>query len=171
MRDAIVIPVSALRRIFVMLVVLIALILAVLLVRTQLFRAGISTLFAPSAAEVIDRGAYQAVFLSNGATYFGKLQPQGDEWFVLTDVFYLQTTEQGSPQLIKRGNEAQGPKEPMIIAKQQILFIENMREDSDIVALIKRFKSGQLPAATPSSATPTPASSTARPSPSPSPTR
>src|SRR5438034_7021106 len=171
MKDSIVIPVAALRRIFVMLLVLIALILAVLVVRTQLFRAGISTLFAPSAAELIDRNAYQAVFLANGATYFGKLQPQGDEWFALTDVFYLQTTEQAAPQLIKRGNEAQGPREPMIIAKQQILFIENMREDSDIVALIKRFKSGQLPAATPSSATPTPASSTARPSPSPSPTR
>ena len=170
-QNAIVVPISVLRRIFVMLLVLIALILAVLVVRTQLFRAGISTLFAPSAAELIDRNAYQAVFLANGATYFGKLQPQGDEWFALTDVFYLQTTEQAAPQLIKRGNEAQGPREPMIIAKQQILFIENMREDSDIVALIKRFKSGQLPAATPSSATPTPASSTARPSPSPSPTR
>jgi hypothetical protein len=170
-QNAIVIPVSALRRIFVMLLVLIALILLVLVVRTQLFRAGISTLFAPNAAELIDRGAYQAVFLSNGATYFGKLQPQGDDWFALTDVFYLQTTEQGTPQLIKRGSEAQGPKEPMIISKQQILFIENMREDSDIVVLIKRFKPGQVPAATPAPATPTAAPSTARPSPSPTPTR
>ena len=163
-QSAIVIPVSALRRIFVMLLILIALILVVLVVRTQLFRAGISTLFSPSAAEVIDHNAYQAVFLSNGATYFGKLQPQGDEWFVLTDVFYLQTTDQGTPQLIKRGNEAQGPKEPMIIARQQVLFIENMRDDSDIVALIKRFKAGQLPVVTP-------APSTARPSPTPSASR
>jgi hypothetical protein len=170
-QTAIVIPVSALRRIFVMLLVLIALILLVLVVRTQLFRAGISTLFAPSAAELIDRSAYQAVFLTNGATYFGKLQPQGDDWFRLDDVFYLQTAEQGTSQLVKRGNEAQGPKEPMIISEQQILFIENMREDSDIVALIKRFKSGQLPPATPASATPTLAPATARPSASPSPTR
>ena len=169
MKDAIVIPVAALRRIFVMLLVLILLILLVLVARTQLFRAGISTLFAPSAAEVIDRAAYQAVFLSNGATYFGKLQPQGDEWFVLTDVFYLQTTEQGAPQLIKRGNEAQGPKEPMIIPREQVLFIENLRDDADIVTLIKRYKSGQLPAATPAQTTavPTAAPSTARPSPTP----
>ena len=54
MSQAIVIPVSALRRIFVMLLLLIGLILLVLVVRTQLFRAGISTLFAPSAAEAID---------------------------------------------------------------------------------------------------------------------
>ena len=90
MRDnAIVIPVSALRRIFVMLLVLIVLVLVVLVVRTQLFRAGISTLFAPSAAEIVDRNAYQSVFLTNGSSYFGKLEPQGDDWFVLTDVFYI----------------------------------------------------------------------------------
>ena len=74
MKDTIVIPLAALRRIFAMLLVLIALIVLVLVVRTQLFRAGISTLFAPSAAEVIDRSAYQAVFLTNGSTFFGKAQ-------------------------------------------------------------------------------------------------
>jgi hypothetical protein len=164
-KDAIVIPVSAIRRIFVMLVVLIALILVVLVVRTQLFRAGISTLFAPNAAEVIDRSAYQAVFLTNGSTYFGKLAAQGDQWFVLTDVFYLSVgSDQTAPQLIKRGSEAQGPKEPMIIPSDQILFIENLRDDGDIVTLITKFKSGQLPTATPPPAT-------ARPSASPSPSR
>jgi hypothetical protein len=171
LKDAIVIPVSALRRIFVMLLVLIALILVVLVVRTQLFRAGLATLFAPSAAEVIDRGAYQAVFLTNGATYFGKLQAQGDDWFLLSDVFYLSASEQSGTQLIKRGSEAQGPKEPMIISRVQVLFIENLKDDSDIVALIKKFKSGQLPLATPPPATPSGAPSTARPTPSSSPTR
>jgi hypothetical protein len=154
-----------------MLLVLILLILLVLVARTQLFRAGIATLFAPSAAEVIDRNAYQAVFLVNGATYFGKLEEQGDNWFLLSDVFYLSASDQTGTQLIKRGSEPQGPREPMIIPKQQVLFIENLRDDSDIVTLIKKFKSGQLPAATPPAATPapttapTPAPSTARPSP------
>lgn len=167
MQNAIVIPVTALRRIFVMLLILIALIVVVLVVRTQLFRAGIATLFAPSAAEVIDRSSYQAVFLTNGATYFGKLQEQGDEWFLLSDVFYLSVSEESGTQLIKRGSEPQGPKEPMIIPRQQILFIENLRDDSEIVNLIKRFKSGQLPVATPppQTLTPTAAPSTPRPSP------
>ncbi|TME59767.1 MAG: hypothetical protein E6I51_11460 [Chloroflexi bacterium] len=169
MKDSIVIPVAALRRIFVMLLVLIALILVVLVVRTQLFRAGISTLFAPSAAELIDRNLYQAVFLANGSTYFGKLQEQGSDWFVLTDVFYISVSDQSGTQLIKRGTEPQGPKEPMIISRQQVLFIENMRDDSDIVTLIKKFKSGQLPTATPPP--PTAAPTTGRPSASPSPTR
>ena len=166
------IPVSALRRIFVMLLVLIALILVVLVVRTQLFRAGIATLFAPSAAEAIDRNAYQAVFLTNGSTYFGKLEAQGDQWFLLTDVFYLSASDQAATQLIKRGSEAQGPKEPMIISREQVLFIENLRDDSDIVTLIKKFKSGQTPTASAPPATVAPSASV-RPSaaPSPSPTR
>jgi hypothetical protein len=171
MRDsAIVIPISALRRIFVMLVFLIVLILLVLVVRTQLFRAGVGTLFAPSAAEVLDRNSYQAVFLTNGSTYFGKLEPQGDQWFLLTDVFYLSASDQNGTQLIKRGSEPQGPKEPMIIPKGQVLFIENLRDDSDIVSAIKKFKSGQLPSATVPPATVAPIatpSGTVRPSPSP----
>jgi hypothetical protein len=162
--QAIVIPISALRRIFFTLLILIALIVLVLIVRTQLLRAGISTLFAPSAAEAIDHSAYQAVFLTNGATYFGKLQPQGDEWFLLSDAFYISASDETGTQLIKRGNEAQGPKDPMIISKAQILFIENLRDDGQIVTLIKRFKSGEIP-----SATVPPASTTVRPSSSPSP--
>ena len=169
MKDTIVIPISALRRIFVMLLVLIVLIVLVLVVRTQLFRAGIATLFAPSATEAIDRSTYQAVFLANGSTYFGKLQAQGDDWFLLSDVFYLSASEQSGTQLIKRGTEPQGPKEPMIIPRDQVLFIENMRDDSDIATLIRKYKSGQLPVVTAPPATPTPtaAPSTARPSPSP----
>jgi hypothetical protein len=170
-KDAVVIPIRALRRIFLMLLVLIALILVILVVRTQLFRAGVASLFSPSAGEVIDRNAYQAVFLTNGSTYFGKLEPQGDEWFVLSDVFYLSASDQAGTQLIKRGSEAQGPKEPMIISREQVLFIENLRDDSDIVTLIKKFKSGQAsPTVPPATVAPT---ASARPSATatPSPTR
>jgi len=152
-----------------MLLVLIALIVVVLLVRAQILRGGTSALFASSAADVIDRNLYQAVFLTNGSTYFGRLQEQGSDWFVLSDVFYLSSSDQSGTQLIKRGSEPQGPKEPMLISRQQVLFIENMRDDSDIVALIKRFKSGQLPTATPPP--PTVAPTTSRPSASPSPSR
>ena len=166
MKNAIVIPVGALRRIVALVLILAILVALVLVVRTQVVRSGIATLFSPGAGEVIDHSAYQAVFLTNGSTYFGKLEPQGDEWFVLTDVFYLSTSDQTGTQLIKRGNEAQGPKEPMIISRTQVLFIENLRDDSDIVALIKKFKSGQLPTATLPPATSTSARPAATPSPS-----
>ena len=168
--NAIVIPAGALRRIFVMLLILIAVIVLLLVLRTQLFRAGISTLFAPGPTEIIDRNAYQAVFLINGSTYFGKLQEQGDQWFVLSDVFYLSSSEESGTQLVKRGSEPQGPREPMLIPRQQVLFIENLRDDSEVVGAIRRFKSGILPAATAPPATPArttapPAAPTASPSP------
>ena len=167
MKNAIVVPMSALRRIVALVVILGVLIAVVLVVRTQVVHSGITTLFAPSAGDVIDHAAYQAVFLTNGSTYFGRLQPQGDDWFLLTDVFYLSSSDQSGTQLIKRGNEAQGPKEPMIVSRAQVLFIENLRDDSDIVALIKKFKSGQLPSATVPPAVPTTAHPTATSSASP----
>lgn len=166
---AIVIPIDALRRVFVMILLLIGLIVLVLLVRTQLFRAGFSTLFAPGAAEVIDGNAYQAVFLTNGSSYFGKVREQGEDWLLMTDVFYLASSEQSGAQLVKRGSEPQGPREPMIIPKQQVLFIENLRDDSEIVTAIIRFNSGQqLPAATlPPARTGAPTVVPATPQPSP----
>jgi hypothetical protein len=176
--NAIVIPVGVLRRIFTMLIVLIFLIVLVLIVRTQLFRAGISTLFAPSASELIDRNGYQAVFLVNGQFFFGKLQEQGDKYFALTDVFYLSVNEQTGQQLIKRGTELHAPKEPMIIPASEILFIENLRDDGSVATAIRQFRSGQIPAATAPPVTAPPVTTaptvapTARPSGvSPSPTR
>jgi len=174
MRDrSIVIPVSGLRRIVVVVAALIVLVLAVVVIRSPSVSGRLSALFNPGAADVIDQSAYQAVFLANGSTYFGKLQAQGDEWFTLTDVFYLSASDQSGTQLIKRGSEPQGPREPMIIPRQQILFIENLRDDSDIVTAIRRFKSGQPPAATlpPATVAPTVAPSTSRPSATPTPTR
>ena len=46
----------------------------------------------------------------------------------------------------------------MIISRAQVLFIESMRDDSDVVKLIQRFKSAQLPVATPPLPSATPAS-------------
>lgn len=150
-----------------MLLVLIGVIVLVLVLRTQLFRAGMRTLFAPSAAEVIDRSSYQSVFLVNGSSYYGKLEQQGDDWFVLSDVFYLSVSDQSGAQLVKRGSEPWGPKDPMIIPRAQVLVIENLRDDSEVVAAIRRYKLGQLPSATPPpvTASPSAAPSTARPSP------
>jgi hypothetical protein len=169
--NAIVVPVSALRRIFIGVVVLILLIVVVLVVRNQLFRVGLASLLAPSVSEQIDRNAYQAVFLTGGQVFFGKLQQENDEYFLLYDVFYLSVPDQpgAQGQLIKRGNELHGPKEPMIIPARDVLFIENLRDDGEVAVAIRKFKAGQLPAVTPPpiTAAPTTAPSTARPSPSP----
>ena len=166
--SSIVVPVTALRRVIVIVLILIGLILLILAVRTQLFRAGFGTLFAPSAAEAIDRNSYQSVFLVGGQVFFGKLQEQGDSYFVLSDVFYLSVADQpgAQGQLIKRGNEIHGPKDPMIIPVNEVLFIENLRDDSQVATAIRMLKASKLPVATlpPGLRTaPTPAPATPRP--------
>jgi len=126
----------------------------------------------------IDKTAYQAVFLLSSQVYFGHLTIEGDE-YLLRDVFYLNAPAEGSQrgQLVKRGNELHGPTEPMIVPARSVLFWENMREDSEVAAAIRLYRSGQLPSAVPATPGPTSAapiataSATASASPSPSPSR
>lgn len=129
-------------------------------------RTDVGGIFARGAGSEIDRSTYQAVFLNGGQVYFGKLAVRGDEYFTLVDVYYLSPTTTGEAenagQLIKRGTELHGPREPMILPARQILFIENLRDDSGVVEAIKRFRSGQQTPAPIRTATPT---TTARPSP------
>jgi len=101
----------------------------------------------------VDRNAYQAVFLTGGQVYFGKLSGRGDDIYLLSDVYYLSEPREGNPkgQLLKRGTELHGPRDPMIIPARQVLLIENLRDDSDVVQAIKKHKAGEplAPAASP----------------------
>ena len=157
--SALVISTGAIRRVFLALVVIALVGLAAVFGRQYLQRP-------PGIADQIDKSAYQAVFLTNGQIFFGRALV-GDGSLALSDVYYLaantdtsQTQQLG--QLIKRGSEIQGPKEPMLIESGQVLYIENLRDDSQVVTAIKRFKSGEQPAATPAPATPTPRPSASR---------
>lgn len=148
------------RRIAAALVVAALALLVFVAARAQLAGGGITLPFGSSASELIQRDAYQAVFLANGSSYFGKLQQRG-EWFLLTDVFYLSVSDDGT-QIIKRGAEPQGPKEPMVIPASNVLFFENLRDDSEIVTAMRRYASGQ-PVTQPRATLPP--ASTPRPSP------
>ncbi len=99
---------------------------------------------------------YQAVFLSSGQVYFGKLDKVGGDFSRLTDVFYIQATEADEAanpqegdtattdlQLIKLGSEVHGPEDEMIINKEQILFVENLKADGKVSQSIKQYYSAQ----------------------------
>lgn len=94
-----------------------------------------------------DDGAtqYQAVFLDNGQVYFGKLERTNDTFYILTDVYYLQSgvaiDQTSDLSLTKLGNEAHGPTDRMEIHVDHILFIENMKSDASIVQAIQQYKS------------------------------
>lgn len=102
----------------------------------------------------IKSGQYQAVFLTSGQVYFGKLDKIGGEYSRLTDVFYIQATEADEAanpqegeadttdlQLIKLGSEVHGPEDEMIVNKEQILFVENLKEDGKVSQSIKQYYS------------------------------
>ena len=102
----------------------------------------------------IDTGKYQAVFLSNGQHYFGKLQSMNDEYFKLSDVYYLEQksetgetktattpTQQTAVELRKLGEkEIHGPEDTMIISKDQVLLYENLTDKSQVVSSINQHK-------------------------------
>jgi len=103
---------------------------------------------------VVDATKFQAVFLTNGQTYFGKVVNPSSEYVSVTDVYYLvqkqplqsqnkddQNQDQAKPEytLVKLGKELHGPTS-MSISKEQILFIENLADDSKVVSTIKNQK-------------------------------
>jgi hypothetical protein len=95
---------------------------------------------------------YQAVFLTNGQVYFGKLHNLGSAYITLEDVYYIQANPQqsqntqggasASPQpnltLVKLGDELHGPERQMQIASNQVIFWENLKGDSKVVDAIKK---------------------------------
>lgn len=96
---------------------------------------------------------YQAVFLSNNQVYFGKLSNPRSAYPTLRDIYYLQVTQPLQPvdlsqsqsqiNLVKLGGELHGPKDEMMINKDHILFIENLKDDSRVVNSIKDYKKSQ----------------------------
>ena len=158
--DAFVIPVRTVRRLIVLVVVALLLAAGAGFASQQLPR-----LLGSAAAAQIDRSAYQVVFLTTGQAFYGKLTVADSETYLLNDVFYLGLNDAGQPgRLLKRGGEVFGPREPMVILVRQVLWFENLRDDSELLNGIRALHSGQGgPAPTvPVSPTPSPRPSASR---------
>lgn len=104
---------------------------------------------------------WQAVFLSNGQVYFGKVADEDAQLITLRDIYYLQvqsetaaaTPDPNQPQvsLVKLGNELHGPVDAMRINRDHVLFIETMKNDAKVVEAIERYiKDGPTPSSSPS---------------------
>jgi hypothetical protein len=86
---------------------------------------------------------YQAVFLSNGQTYFGRLIDRIGPYVKIEHAYYIQTTgadDQVPPEsrLIKRGNELHQPLPVVLIPRTAILFVEDLRPDSPVGQFMDR---------------------------------
>jgi len=107
----------------------------------------------------LDQGKYQAVFLTNGQVYFGKVNSHDESYIELVDIYYLQVKpvlqqgEEGNANdnknaqnqktelsLVKLGNELHGPLDRMMLNKDQVVFIEDLKSDSKVTDAINRYK-------------------------------
>ena len=115
---------------------------------------GVLLAYKSNTNSSIDNNRYQAVFLSNGQVYFGKLHTYNGDYMKLTNIYYLQTKssstsstnpqktssqDESNVQLIKLGSEIHGPDDEMLVSKEQILFFENLKKDSQVSASIDKY--------------------------------
>ncbi|MFH1583109.1 MAG: hypothetical protein ABIB72_02195 [Candidatus Falkowbacteria bacterium] len=102
-----------------------------------------------------DFSRYQAVFLSNGQVYFGKVTDANIQTLVLENIYYLrsagnlQTSDANNStttpatdnfSLVKLGNELHGPEDKMSINLSQVLFVEDLKVDSKVVEAIRAYE-------------------------------
>ena len=90
---------------------------------------------------------YQAVFLSNGQTYFGHLVDRIGPYVKVENAYYIQQTQttaddqsQQPPEskLIRRGNELHQPLPYILIPRTAILFVEDLRPDSAVAQFMAK---------------------------------
>jgi hypothetical protein len=137
--------------------VILAVVLLVFVVAGVLFR---DRLFPSQTTETTQEegtsSGYQAVFLSNGQVYFGKLSGTTASYATLNDIYYLQVTtppatdasqlnqqqaqQQQQLSLVKLGQELHGPVDEMKINREQILFYEDIKEDGRVMQAIREYQ-------------------------------
>jgi hypothetical protein len=113
--------------------------------------SGLVTTIGPKAE-------WQAVFLGNGQVYFGKVAKMNKDFLVLKNIYYLQVIDKkdtiGQPNdvqqqpeqqltLIKLGNEIHGPTDEMLINSNQVVIVEDLKDDSRVVQAIKDYLNSQ----------------------------
>ena len=90
-------------------------------------------------SQFVDTGKYQAVFLNGGQVYFGKVTNLNHDYMTLADIYYLtpnqavqtvKSTSANNFTIRKLGCELHRPQDGMVIDHSQIVFWENLKDDS-----------------------------------------
>lgn len=98
----------------------------------------------------VDTSKLQAVFLNTGQVYFGNIKTLNNKYFVLTNIYYLQTTSSGSSSsssssntsvsLVKLGCELHEPYDQMVINRAQVTFWENLQTNGQVAKAVATFQ-------------------------------
>ncbi|HSA59180.1 MAG TPA: hypothetical protein VLJ37_05795 [bacterium] len=101
-----------------------------------------------------NKGSWKAVFLTSGQVYYGKLTQNQGQFYKLQDVYYIRVNQQQEDKtkppdltLVKLGNEVHGPEDAIYLNRDHILYIEDLKEDGQVVKAIADAKAaGTTPA-------------------------
>lgn len=100
-------------------------------------------------ATYVDDNKMQAVFLQTGQVYFGHVKTLNNKYFVLSDIYYLQTssnsadaakTSDTNVSLVKLGCELHAPYDQMVINRDQVTFWENLQSDGQVAKAVSTFQ-------------------------------
>jgi hypothetical protein len=80
---------------------------------------------------------YQAVFLANGQTYFGRYYDRIGPYAKVVAPYYIQS-EGGSSRIVRRGSELHGPEAEMLIPKSAVLFVEGLSLSSPVAGFMAK---------------------------------
>ncbi|MDL2363334.1 MAG: hypothetical protein QFB86_03060 [Patescibacteria group bacterium] len=97
----------------------------------------------------VDSTKLQAVFLNTGQVYFGKIKTLNSKYFVVSNIYYLQTSggaatgstasTNTSVSLVKLGCELHEPYDQMVINRDQVTFWENLQDNGQVAQAVKTF--------------------------------
>lgn len=100
--------------------------------------------------QYVDNSKLQAVFLNTGQVYFGNVKTLNSKFFVITNIYYLQTSNTGatgaaanantSVSLVKLGCELHEPFDQMVVNRDQVTFWENLQDNGQVAQAVKTFE-------------------------------
>lgn len=102
-----------------------------------------------SEASYVDSTKLQAVFLNTGQVYFGNVTTLNNKFFVVKNIYYLQTASTGtdakaaansSVSLVKLGCELHEPYDKMVINRDQVTFWENLQDGGQVAKAVATFE-------------------------------
>ena len=103
-------------------------------------------------SDYVNSDKQQAVFLTNGQVYFGKIKSVTRQYLDLRGIYYLNVNQQVQPNqkdantnsqssvtLVKLGCELHGPIDQMIVNRDQVTFWENLKDDGQVAKAIQKW--------------------------------
>jgi hypothetical protein len=107
-----------------------------------------------SEASYVANNRLQAVFLNTGQVYFGNVTRLNNNYLVLTNIFYLQTSSNSSSSsssnssssantnvtLVKLGCEIHAPLDQMVINRSSVTFWENLSSSGQVAKAVSTWE-------------------------------